>query len=433
MSSPRATASAPRERHSLAGWIGAAVIGAVLLLLYLAFRGAKEELPRVYGKRRGANAAESVNGTAVLARLFEKAGHRVTTFKELNRRIDEYDTVVWVPDDFGAPSDEARQFLENWLASGPKRTLVYVGRDYDAASEYWKQMLSHVEDPRYDEYLRRAAHAKSEFDARRVQMPDYEYAGWFTFNTDPPARTIPDLDGPWASGIDASQTNIELAGRLDIPSKSDLGPQGEGAEIEILLQSENDILAHSFAQGWWKSSRVIVVANGSFLLNLPLVNKEHRKLAGNLIEECGGPGDVAFVESGPNGIRVRQGTPARDSAHALHLFTIWPVSFIFIHFAALGIAYCIARFPIFGRPHHLPSGGRSDFGQHVAALGELLARTKDTFFAESRIRTYQAQSKRSSGQSHRTPAHSALAAEVVEIVPFQKAPETPAKYSKPNA
>jgi len=389
-------------------WASIATIGFVLLLIYLALMGGKEELATQYGKRRGAGAAESVNGTAVLATMFEKAGHRVATFTELNRRLDSYDTIVWAPDDFGPPSLEARQFVESWLGIAPYRTFIYIGRDYDAAPEYWQRMLAQVDDPRHDEYQRRLAHSQSEFAARRAEFPDHEFCGWFTMTTDPPTRKIPDLDGPWAEGIDASKTNIVLAGRLDVPDRRDLasGYVSDSTEIEILLQSENDILAHSFQHNWWSSSRVIVVANGSFTLNVPLVNREHRKLAAKLIAECGDGKDVAFLESGPRGVEVSQVGRSPARTHALHLFTIWPVSFIFIHFAALGIAYCIATFPIFGRPHHLPSEARSDFGKHVAALGELLQKTKDTFFAESRIRGYQTHAKRGSGQLHRLPTAS---------------------------
>ncbi|MGZ8467055.1 MAG: glutamate ligase domain-containing protein, partial [Candidatus Binatia bacterium] len=45
------------------------------------------------------------------------------------------------------PTVEQRRFLERWLASGSGRTLVYVGRDYDASIDYWKktQALAPIE------------------------------------------------------------------------------------------------------------------------------------------------------------------------------------------------------------------------------------------------------------------------------------------------
>ena len=419
----------------LARGISLIVIGLVLLLIYLAFRSRSDEFPTKYGQRRGSGAAESVNGTAVLAALFEQAGHRVHSSVELNRRLDKDQTVVWIPDSFEPPSTEARQFLDAWLQAEPGRTLVYIGRDYDAASEYWRQMLAQVDNERYDDYLRRLAHAQSEFAARRCEFPQRESCEWFVMKGDQPTRKIPDLDGPWAAGVDAAKTDITLAGRLDIPdpantststatSPNPYAPADNYVEVEVLLQSENDILAHRYRLRYWNESQVIVVANGSFSLNMGLVNKEHRKLAAQLVAECGEPGSVAFLESGPRGVTVNESHKEDASSHALRIFTVWPISFIFIHFAALGIVYCISVFPIFGRPQHLPGQSRSDFGQHIAALGELLRGTKDTLFAETRIRQYQTQAKRGSGHAHKAAATAPLVATVlepIEIKPIQPA------------
>jgi hypothetical protein len=436
-----ATASGTRSGTQPANWsirgLGLLAFGLVLLIIYLGSDSRKGELSAKYGLRRGTGAADSVNGTSVLAELFTQAGHRVNSASELSRRLDMYSTIVWTPDDFGPPSTEARQFLDAWLAGGSNRTLVYIGRDYDAAGEYWQRMLTTVDDDRRDEYQRRLAHAESEFASRRAEFPEHKPCEWFTMESEHPTRKIPDLDGPWATGIDAAQTDIVLAGRLDIPEPDDdsiansssstamPGFENNYDPVTVLLQSENDILAHRYQQRYWSSSKVIVIANGSFTLNMGLVNKEHRKLADKLVKECGSPGRVAFLESGPTGVKVDKGNAPKESNYALRIFMIWPVSFIFIHFAALGIVYCIFAFPIFGRPRTLPGQGRSDFGEHVAALGELFQRTKDTFFAESRIRQYQAQSKRTSGQAHRGPSTAPLNATIMDTIEIKPVHETP--------
>ena len=415
----------------LARGISLAVIGLILLLIYLAFRSRSEEFPARYGQRRGSGAAESVNGTAVLAALFEQAGHRVHSSTELNRRLDKDQTIVWAPDSFELPSPEARKFLDAWLQAEPGRTLVYIGRDYDAASEYWRQMLAQVDDERYDDYLRQLAHAQSEFAARRCEFPKHESCEWFVMKGDQPRRKIPDLDGPWAAGVDATKTNVTLAGRLDLPdpaststatSSNPYATADNYVELDVLLQSENDILAHRYRLRYWDESQVIVVANGSFTLNMGLVNKEHRKLAAHLVAECGESGSVAFLESGPRGLTVNEGPKSETGSHALRIFTVWPISFIFIHFAALGIVYCISVYPIFGRPQHLPGHSRSDFGQHIAALGELLRGTKDTLFAETRIRQYQTQAKRGSGHAHKAAAAAPLVATVLEPIEIKPIP-----------
>jgi hypothetical protein len=74
---------------------------------------------------------------------------------------------------------------------------------------------------------------------------------------------------------------------------------------------------------------------------------------------------------------------------------------ILLHLTMLGIVYCIARWPIFGRPRELPADSTADFGKHISALGELLRGTKDAAYAQARLEQYRTQGKRESGKSHR--------------------------------
>jgi hypothetical protein len=128
--------------------------------------------------------------------------------------------------------------------------------------------------------------------------------------------------------------------------------------------------------------RLIVIENASFLLNLPLVNHANRRLAGRLIDSVGRPGRVVFLESGPGGPPIDP--PAEGSALA-RLFGAWPLGAILLHLAVLGIIFCFARWPIFGRPKVPPAETVSDFGKHVEAVGELLARTRDRGYAVSKL------------------------------------------------
>ena len=54
-------------------------------------------IEREYGARRGKSIGKSVNGTGVLARLFESKGHRVRTTSRLGRVVERSDVVVWFP------------------------------------------------------------------------------------------------------------------------------------------------------------------------------------------------------------------------------------------------------------------------------------------------------------------------------------------------
>ena len=375
----------------------------VLLVGYaLTATPSNESLPSDYGRRRGSGYGPSVSGTAGLADVFKKAGYRVQTFSRLSPRLNEADVIVWAPDDFEPPGKEQREFLEDWLYKGEGRVVVYIGRDYDAASAYWAEVRPTAPPEDAGEVQRRLARAKADFAAARAKMPVKGYARWFTAKRDAPRRDIRSLQGPWAQGIDPKKCDIVLAGRLDVPAQADK-PAADPPlpeKFEPLLTSEGDSLAFRVEDPQtMDDGQVIVVANGSWLLNYPLVNHEHRKLAARLVNECGSPGKVAFVESYAGGPTVSDADPS-DAASPLAFMDVWPLNAIIIHLTILGIIFCLARSPIFGRPRELPAQSPADFGRHVAALGELLARTKDQSYARARLEHYRSLAKRDSGKSH---------------------------------
>jgi hypothetical protein len=134
---------------------------------------------------------------------------------------------------------------------------------------------------------------------------------------------------------------------------------------------------------------LITVETGSLLLNLPLVNREHRKLAGKLIAETMPAGHVVFLESGRRDPQILAEEPDPDYGPGLKYLEVWPIGPIILHLALLGIIFCFARWPIFGTPLSLGAAESSDFGRHVRALAKLLGRTKDRAFAEARVEHYQ--------------------------------------------
>ena len=120
-----------------------------------------------------------------------------------------------------------------------------------------------------------------------------------------------------------------------------------------------------------------------------LVNHEHRKLAGKLIDCIGPPKkNVAFLESGAGGPLIFDTDPSGAST-GVEIFHLWPTNWILLHMAAVGILFCFARWPIFGPPREPPGEPVSDFGKHVNALAELLSRSRDRSHAMSRLVHYQ--------------------------------------------
>jgi hypothetical protein len=200
--------------------------------------------------------------------------------------------------------------------------------------------------------------------------------------------------------LDATQTNIDLDVRLAVPAANATTPPATNApQHEVLLSGNGEPLITRVSSPDWGAGEVIVVQNGSFLLNYPLLRHEHRKIAGKLVEHCGPPTEVVFLESTANPTIVdREEMP---DLNPFRILTVWPINVILLHATIVGILFCLAWSPIFGRPRLIPTLGASDFGKHVLALGQLLARTKDSTYASQRIAHYRTQAQRSSGKAHR--------------------------------
>ena len=394
----------PRRRVGSRRMVPVALLAATLALVASGC-GDADSIDSTYGVRRGTRGGKSVNGTVVLAEMFEQAGHRVRSWGRLSPILNTRDVIVWFPNDFEPPTPEQRVFLEIWLADRPGRTLIYVGRDYDATIAYWQQAQETVPPSQAREVSRRLAQARADHHSARAKMPSREDCDWFTVRRDREPRRIGTLAGQWSGAVDAAKTDIQLEGRLDF-SRTDVTASFDSTDdirVDALLTSERDVLVGRVSHNDWFTSKLIVVANGSFLLNLPLVNHEHRKLAGRLIDECGPGGKrVVFLESGRGGPRVSDDDPQAKYPTGIEPLTVPPLNVILLHLAALGILFCFSVFPIFGRPRRPESDVTSDFGKHIDALGKLLGLTGDRDYALHRVTHYQQTVRRESGGSHAT-------------------------------
>lgn len=402
-------------------WI-AVGLAVVLLLVSIVVWALLQEpyIETQYGGRTGAGHARSVNGTAVLAGMFEQAGHKVSSTSYLSPRLAaRADVIVWFPDSFQHPDEKVQDWFDDWLSNGRERVLVYVGRDYDAAPDYWEKIRATAPPQQQPEISRRLNLARSAYQARRNLLSADSQGDWFTFQPAPRGRDVRTLDGGqrWNEGLDPSKLEIKLNGRLVPPEEAD-----------VLLVSEGDPLVSDLL--WTLDNRIILVDNGSFLLNYPLINHEHRKLAGKLIAEIGDSRRVVFLESGPGGPAIRDGN-YKPQRNGLEILAIAPFDLIFLHLAALGVIFCFSRFPQFGAPRRGQAAGVCDFGQHVTALGKLLERTQDLAYALARLRHYryvqgqQAVQRSGRTRSCRTGAAAGrtVAGAVDQTIDFPTAPE----------
>jgi hypothetical protein len=375
-------------------------IWATFITAVLALAGCSDGIETSYGHRSGILGGDSVNGTAVVGRMFSAAGHHVTSATRLSPRVYETaDCIVWAPDDFKPPSVEVRQWFNAWWRHGEGRTLIYIGRDYDAAPAYWRAIQAAAPKSDQAEIMRRLARDQNEFLSQRGHMPDDEDCQWFTARGKRKQRQVHTLSGVnhWISDVDEKKVEIELNGRLIPP-----------LDAEVLVESEGDALISREEMA--DDGSLILVVNGSFLLNVPLVNQENRKLAGRLIEEIGPPPqEVVFLESGVGGPRIWEDEPPEHARSGLEIVSVWPFNIIFMQLGALGLIFCYSRLPIFGRPRPLTAPHLSDFGRHIAALAVLLERTGDRAHAANQVAHYQQTVRREPGRFRRsaTPAGAA--------------------------
>jgi hypothetical protein len=386
---------------------------ALIALAWGSGSGCHKELQTVYGERIGPGATESVNGTAVFAAMFEQAGHHVSSWGSLSPRLDQADCVVWFPNDFEPPSPAVVNWFDAWLSARPHRTLIYVGRDFDAEPWYWGKVEPTAPAGEQDAISQARDDAEKNFQAARPKNTSMS-CRWFTIDYRAPAGRATHLDGDmeWTTPIDPS--------KLEIVCNSRMSPQ---SEMDTVLECDQGMIIGRLDR---RRGQLFAVANGSFLLNAMLVNHEHRKLAGKLIDEIGPAGkEVVFLESGQlkvdqpkasdpaptsgpdpfqtgpgdngtsrpqasdNGPPIRRTDPEPGTPNGLELLLVWPTNWILLHVAFIGILFCLWKLPIFGLPRPPDPIGASDFGRHVDAVAALLERTADREFAKSRIKHYQ--------------------------------------------
>jgi len=421
---------------------------AALAVLVVSLTGCgDEQIDTTYGRRVGLYGGESVNGTAVLAGMFEQAGHRVLTKRVLtDAMMENCDVIVWAPDDFEPPAEEVIRWFDEWLWTDG-RTLIFIGRDFDAAPDYYDKVIPMAPPEQANELRTRRANAMSDFTIRRSSTPAQQDSTWYATDRTIAPRTVSQLQGRWSEGIDPEAVEIPLRSRLtpkvyygtydeydyydmDLAEEAardaeewekrfeddeteaweiqidgdpweraaakaaDEGVLLEVDADEVLLRSGDDILISRQPYDEVTDSHIIIVANGSTLLNLPLVNHQHRKLASRLVAQWDEPRQVVFLESGPGGPDVLDEEPSQDIPTGLALFSERPLDVILFHLAVVGLVFCLSRWPLFGRPRQPPPADTSDFGKHVDALGQLLQRAGDREFAASRYRQFE--------QSHST-------------------------------
>jgi hypothetical protein len=135
----------------------------------------------------------------------------------------------------------------------------------------------------------------------------------------------------------------------------------------------------------WGSSKIIVPSNASLISNISLTNAENMVIARKLIDEMADK-RIGFLE-GAKDPPIRK-DDASEQQKGFEMLTVWPLNVISIHAVFLGMLVLLAVYPIFGRAKTLPVKSSQEFGKHIEAVGGLLSKSRDRFYALATISEY---------------------------------------------
>jgi hypothetical protein len=317
---------------------------------------------------------DSLNGTGVLAQALRERGAEVRSTRRLNKEVSAWaETIVrFAPYSGPISQDEARWYGE-WLSSSSSHRLIYIPNDFDATSEYWDELIANL-PPKSDSTKSRYEAAKARTTAWRTEFlraPEKRDRSehWFDVESKDGEVVAKSLKGPWAKGVDSSKAAIPRRDFLKVRSET------------VLLSSDDKPLAIDWTT--LSGSTVLIIVNGSFLLNEPLTRAARRPLAERVLDWVGDqPTHVAFVEGWG---------PASDQPEPsmFDLFWIEPLGWISVHILALGLLGVLALAVRLGRPRGEPPSGADRPVAHAEALGDLLIRTRDVEAARAQLEAYR--------------------------------------------
>jgi hypothetical protein len=347
-------------------WLGAAVIG-------LALAGCSQGPDDSYGTSRGA----SLNGTSVFAAMLRSDGHEVRTAIRLSDDLAEWaDGIVRFAPYPGPPDREEAKWYEQWLADNADRWLIYVVRDFDAVAEYWEKVadgLSATDEPeKYaeaEEFRSQGRDWVSRLPKKAEKAADpYQWfdidAGWS------PPRVCANLSGDWSRGIDGAAAGLTV--HEGIRSRRHFR----------LLEADGKPLVVEKTVG---AGRLLVIANGSFLLNEGVVNPARRPLVEHVLDWVTGRPDRVAMVDGPSVLGDGEGMPSLWDL----LWRIPPLRWVAIQIGLAALLAALARAPRLGRPWPDPPSGADRPAEHAVALGALLAKTGAASDARDLVESYR--------------------------------------------
>lgn len=326
----------------------------------------------------GTSTGGSLNGTDGFAGLLRSRGHQVRFAHHLTEDLANWaEVIVRFAARPGPPDQDEADWYVQWLQDRPQSDLLYVVRDYDGEVEYWDRVLGQftaATDPAI----------RAEAEERRERA-----AGWIN-RLPSPAKNPADASFWFAAGESVGEPLIcaSLGGlwghdlepvEVALPLHQPIAP---GDDHVILSGDGHAIVTEWHIEG---GGNALMLANGSFLLNLPLAIPGRRPLAERTARWIGDqPRRIAFV-SGASPLGESDAPPSLVEWITEDPTTRW----VAFQFALFGLIACLARAPILGRPRPEPAGETDRPAAHAEALGSLLERGKDAEAARGLLAAYR--------------------------------------------
>ncbi len=341
--------------------------------------GSQTDVDTTYGKIRG----ESINGTGAFAAILRQRGHDVRPAIRANDALMTWaDVIVRFAPQPGQIDRQEGLWLANWLNARPFRQLIYIPNDFDSEFEFWEQMIAiqpagtpPAKIKSLEKKRDAARNWASDLPSKAKHLADP--ATWFEFVPNPGSpAACKKLEGPWANGVDVKGAALPKHETFKVVGGEEVYLSGDGAPLAIGWTYAND-------------SQVLILANASFLLNAPLMNKARRPLALHVIDWIDEDLDhVAFLEG--RRVALSASDLADEAAQSqFHLLEVEPFGWIATHFLVFLFLLAFSVAARLGRPIPDPSSGVERSAAHPEALGALFAKTGRSDAARFLLESYR--------------------------------------------
>lgn len=385
-----------------------------------------------YGLSEGSSARVSPDAVSAFRNMCDETNRKSMKVGSLsNRTANKLSSLIWIPEESFVHSTPVLDWMEEWLKKGNK-TLIYVGRDYSPTADYWDFAGAELQSQEKDKStvvgaLENKALEELKLDSLQSSQRERIALPWALLENEAGLfETVEHVEGPWAndlqeykhlirvrsffrdwSSADPKNVSKQLDWQAEVsdstkPVESSFPKQwttGDTNNLEIAKKvEENDLdaevllasksnkpLITVLSKEEWQGSQVILLANSCFISNYSMTHRGNRIIAHKLIEDLP-QGKVGFLTAARDP-RVSVGDEEEEQ-RGFEMLTEWPLNVISFHAFFLGMIVLASLFPILGRPKKLPELSTQNFAQHVEALGALLFRSSDRFYALSTIADY---------------------------------------------